>query len=73
MALGADAVLCFEGEHQQAYRIIRSVKNRFGSTNEIGVFEMMDEEPEFDEGYVTLVKVVEKNGKYKESKEGIWQ
>ena len=37
-----DAVLCFEGEHQQAYRIIRSVKNRFGSTNEIGVFEMTD-------------------------------
>jgi len=37
-----DSVLCFEGEHQQAYRIIRSVKNRFGSTNEIGVFEMTD-------------------------------
>jgi DNA repair protein RadA/Sms len=37
-----DAVLCFEGEHQQAYRIIRSAKNRFGSTNEIGVFEMTD-------------------------------
>ncbi len=37
-----DAVLCFEGEHQQTYRIIRSVKNRFGSTNEIGVFEMTD-------------------------------
>ncbi len=37
-----DAVLCFEGEHQQAYRIIRAVKNRYGSTNEIGVFEMTD-------------------------------
>lgn len=37
-----DAVLCFEGEHQQAYRIIRASKNRFGSTNELGVFEMTD-------------------------------
>ena len=37
-----DAVLCFEGEHQQAYRIIRAAKNRYGSTNEIGVFEMTD-------------------------------
>ncbi len=37
-----DAVLCFEGEHQQAYRIIRACKNRYGSTNEIGVFEMTD-------------------------------
>lgn len=37
-----DAVLCFEGEHQQAYRIIRASKNRYGSTNEIGVFEMTD-------------------------------
>ena len=37
-----DAVLYFEGERQQAYRIIRAVKNRFGSTNEIGVFEMTD-------------------------------
>ena len=36
------------------------------------IFEMMDEEPEVDDGYVTLVKVVEKNGEYKESKEGIW-
>ena len=35
-----DAVLYFEGERQQAYRIIRAIKNRFGSTNEIGVFEM---------------------------------
>jgi DNA repair protein RadA/Sms len=35
-----DTVLYFEGEHHHAYRILRSVKNRFGSTNEIGVFEM---------------------------------
>lgn len=37
-----DAVLCFEGERRQTYRIIRAVKNRYGSTNEIGVFEMTD-------------------------------
>ena len=36
------------------------------------IFEMMDGEPEVDAGYVTLVKVTEKNGEYKESKEGIW-
>lgn len=35
-----DTVLYFEGERDGAYRILRSVKNRFGSTNEIGVFEM---------------------------------
>ena len=35
-----DTVLYFEGDAQAAYRILRSVKNRFGSTNEIGVFEM---------------------------------
>lgn len=35
-----DAVLCFEGDKQLSYRILRSVKNRFGSTNEIGVFRM---------------------------------
>ena len=35
-----DTVLYFEGERQHIYRILRSVKNRFGSTNEIGVFEM---------------------------------
>jgi DNA repair protein RadA/Sms len=35
-----DAVLYFEGERHLPYRIIRAVKNRFGSTNEIGVFEM---------------------------------
>ena len=37
-----DAVFCFEGERRQSYRIIRAIKNRFGSTNEIGVFEMTD-------------------------------
>ena len=37
-----DCVLYFEGERHQSYRIIRGVKNRFGSTNEIGVFEMTD-------------------------------
>ncbi len=35
-----DTVLYFEGEGRQALRILRAVKNRFGSTNEIGVFEM---------------------------------
>ena len=35
-----DTVLYFEGDKQAVYRIIRGVKNRFGSTNEIGVFEM---------------------------------
>ena len=38
-----DAVLYFEGERQQTYRIIRAIKNRYGSTNEIGVFEMTNE------------------------------
>ncbi len=37
-----DAVLCFEGDRRQSYRIIRANKNRYGSTNEIGVFEMTD-------------------------------
>lgn len=35
-----DTVLYFEGDRHHAYRILRAVKNRFGSTNEIGVFEM---------------------------------
>jgi len=35
-----DTVLYFEGERHHAYRLLRAVKNRFGSTNEIGVFEM---------------------------------
>ncbi|MGN0537302.1 MAG: DNA repair protein RadA [Acutalibacteraceae bacterium] len=37
-----DAVLYFEGDKQTAYRILRAVKNRYGSTNEIGVFQMGD-------------------------------
>ncbi len=37
-----DTVLYFEGEGKQALRILRAVKNRFGSTNEIGVFEMRE-------------------------------
>lgn len=38
-----DTVLYFEGDRHASYRILRSVKNRFGSTNEIGVFEMREE------------------------------
>ncbi len=38
-----DTVLYFEGDRHASYRILRSVKNRFGSTNEIGVFEMRRE------------------------------
>lgn len=37
-----DTVLYFEGDRQASYRILRAVKNRFGSTNEIGVFEMRE-------------------------------
>ncbi len=37
-----DAVLYFEGDRNQNYRILRAVKNRFGSTNEVGVFEMTE-------------------------------
>ncbi len=37
-----DTVLYFEGERHASFRILRAVKNRFGSTNEIGVFEMVD-------------------------------
>lgn len=37
-----DTVLYFEGERHLSYRLLRAVKNRFGSTNEIGVFEMCD-------------------------------
>ena len=37
-----DTVLYFEGERHHAYRVLRAVKNRFGSTNEIGVFEMAE-------------------------------
>jgi DNA repair protein RadA/Sms len=37
-----DTVLYFEGDRGHAYRILRTIKNRFGSTNEIGIFEMSD-------------------------------
>lgn len=37
-----DTVLYFEGDRHQSYRIIRAIKNRYGSTDEIGVFEMRD-------------------------------
>lgn len=37
-----DAVLSFEGERHLSYRMLRAVKNRYGSTNEIGMFEMTD-------------------------------
>lgn len=37
-----DTVLYFEGDRNQSYRILRAIKNRFGSTNEIGVFEMSE-------------------------------
>ncbi len=37
-----DVVLYFEGEAFSSYRVLRSVKNRFGSTNEVGIFEMSD-------------------------------
>jgi DNA repair protein RadA/Sms len=38
-----DAVLYFEGDRQHEYRLLRAVKNRFGSVNELGVFEMRTE------------------------------
>ncbi|HEY7453497.1 MAG TPA: DNA repair protein RadA [Thermoleophilaceae bacterium] len=38
-----DCVLSFEGERERTYRTLRALKNRFGSTNEVGVFEMHDQ------------------------------
>ena len=38
-----DCVLYFEGDQHMSYRILRAAKNRFGATNEIGVFEMLDQ------------------------------
>ncbi len=38
-----DTVLYFEGEHHNSFRVLRAVKNRFGSTNEIGIFEMAED------------------------------
>ena len=37
-----DTVLYFEGDRHHTYRILRAVKNRFGSTNEMGIFEMKE-------------------------------
>ena len=37
-----DTVLQFEGDRQYLYRILRAIKNRFGSTSEIGIYEMVD-------------------------------
>ncbi|MGB9613521.1 MAG: DNA repair protein RadA, partial [Candidatus Margulisiibacteriota bacterium] len=37
-----DTVLYFEGEQHKQYRLLRAIKNRFGSTNEVGIFEMKD-------------------------------
>lgn len=37
-----DCVLAFEGERERTYRTVRAIKNRFGSTNQVGVFEMRD-------------------------------
>ena len=37
-----DCVLYFEGDRHMTYRTLRAAKNRFGATNEIGVFEMLD-------------------------------
>lgn len=38
-----DTVLYFEGDRHQSYRVLRAVKNRFGSTDELGIFEMREE------------------------------
>ena len=38
-----DTVLSFEGERTEEFRILRTIKNRFGTTSEIGVFEMREE------------------------------
>lgn len=40
-----DCVLYFEGDRNTSYRLLRCAKNRYGSTNEIGVFEMRDHGP----------------------------
>ena len=40
-----DCVLQFEGERERTYRTLRALKNRFGSTNEVGVFEMRERRP----------------------------
>ncbi len=50
-----DCVLQFEGERERFYRTVRALKNRFGSTNELGVFEMRD---------VGLVEVQDASGRF---------
>jgi DNA repair protein RadA/Sms len=39
-----DTVIQFEGEKEYTYRILRAQKNRFGSTNELGIFEMHEKD-----------------------------
>lgn len=60
-----DTVLYFEGDRHESYRILRGVKNRFGSTNEIGVFEMRTEglaEVENPSEYMLSGKPVDASG-----------
>ena len=60
-----DTVLYFEGDRHESYRILRGVKNRFGSTNEIGVFEMRTEglaEVENPSGYMLSGKPADASG-----------
>ena len=54
-----DTVLYFEGEKYNSYRMIRAVKNRFGSTNELGVFEMTDKGSDSNEAGTAIVSCVE--------------
>ena len=60
-----DTVLYFEGDRNASYRILRGVKNRFGSTNEIGVFEMQEKglvEVENPSEYLLSGRPVEASG-----------
>jgi len=50
-----DCVLQFEGDRERTYRTLRTVKNRFGSTNEVGVFEMAED---------GLIEVVDASGRF---------
>jgi DNA repair protein RadA/Sms len=52
-----DTVLQFEGEAHHTYRILRALKNRFGSTNEIGVFQMHDEVASIEGSRPILIEV----------------
>lgn len=55
-----DVVLSFEGDRHHAYRLVRAVKNRFGSTHEIGIFEMSGEGLlEVDESALTLANATQ--------------